>query len=107
MNKLDKNTQDLYKVILSLDDLNEAERFFRDLLTTGEIKEFGRRWRTAIMLNEGHSYNKIHQVTKLSSTTIARISRWLRHGCNGYRLALDRSNYSSQNVANRADSNKS
>jgi len=107
MNKLDKNTQDLYNAILSLHNLNEAERFFRDLLTTGEIKEFGRRWRTAIMLNEGQSYTEIHRVTKLSSTTIARISRWLHHGRNGYRLALDRSNDFSKDVANRADSNKS
>ena len=107
MSKLNKNTQDLYKAILSLDDLNEAERFFRDLLTAGEIEEFGRRWRAAIMLNEGQSYVEIHQATKLSSTTIARISRWLRHGRNGYRLALDRSNYSSKDVANRVDSNKS
>ena len=107
MNKLVKNTHVLYKAILSLSDLNEAERFFRDLLTTGEIKEFGRRWRTAIMLNEGQSYIEIHRVTKLSSTTIARISRWLRYGRDGYRLALDRSKYSSKDVANRADSNKS
>lgn len=92
-NRLDwKNraTEDLYGAILSLKDLGETKRFFRDLLTEDEIAEFGKRFRAAKMLNEKFSYREIQIETGLSSRTIARISRWLKRGMGGYQLMLKR-----------------
>lgn len=81
---------DLYSAILKLRNLDEAQRFFRDLLTEQEILEFSRRWRAAQMLASRQSYAAIEQETGLSSTTVARISKWLNSGMDGYKLIIKR-----------------
>ena len=91
MNKWNnKLTQNLFAAILKLKDQKEAKKFFRDLLTEPELIEFGKRWQAAQMLNNKVSYSEIIDKTGLSSTTVARISKWLKAGCGGYRLILDR-----------------
>lgn len=86
-------SEELYKAILSLKTLNEAQRFFRDLLTEEEIEEFSKRWQAAQMLDAAVPYTTIQEKTGLSSTTVARISRWLKNGKEGYRLVLDRQHH--------------
>lgn len=83
-------TEDLLNTILALKDLKEAKAFFRDLLTEAELDEFGNRWLAARMLNSRVSYNQIQKTTGLSTTTIARISKWLKRGRGGYKLMLKR-----------------
>lgn len=92
----DLKTEDLYKAILALKNLKEAKAFFRDLLTESELEEFGNRWLSAKMLNDGVSYNTIQKTTGLSTTTIARISKWLKRGKGGYKLMLKRLPQSTQ-----------
>lgn len=79
---------DLYKAILSLKTENECRRFLRDLLTEAEIKEFTNRWKVARMLDKKISYEEIEKETGMSSTTIARVQKWLTNGMGGYRLVL-------------------
>ncbi len=93
MKKPTSSTEDLYRAILSLKNLEEAKAFFCDLLTKEEIEEFSKRWNVAQMLNKKIPYVKIQEETGLSSTTVARISRWLKNGKGGYRLVLDRGNH--------------
>jgi len=88
--KIDKNTKKLYKTILSLKSENECKKFFRDLLTEPEIKEFAARWTVAQMLDEKIQYEIIKKETGMSSTTIARISKWVNNGMGGYQLMLKR-----------------
>jgi TrpR-related protein YerC/YecD len=83
-----EETKDLFKSIISLKSIDEAKRFFRDLLTEQELVEFGSRWKAAQMLNQKISYSKIEKETGLSSTTVARISKWLNEGLGGYKLML-------------------
>ena len=85
-----KDIDSLYRAVLSLRNINEARRFFRDLLTKNEIEEFAERWKTARMLSDGVPYTQIVEETGISSTTVARVSRWLRKGMGGYRLTLRR-----------------
>jgi len=80
----------LYKAILLLKNEKECKRFFRDLLTEAEIKEFANRWRVARMLDEKIPYEKIEKETGMSSTTIARVNKWLTRGKGGYKLMLNR-----------------
>ncbi|MBI2624628.1 hypothetical protein HYW67_04065 [Candidatus Parcubacteria bacterium] len=93
-NKLPKNRWDtkdskhLFHAILELETVDEAKRFFRDLLTENEIIEFSRRWRVARLLSRGTPYTKIEAATGMSSTTIARIHRWLKSGMGGYRSMI-------------------
>jgi len=65
------------------------KKFLRDLLTEAEINEFARRWQAAQLLDQKVPYSKIVQKTGLSSTTVARISKWLQSGTGGYRLVLN------------------
>ena len=88
-----KQSRDLFEVILKLKNLGEAEKFFRDLLTFEEIIEFGKRWQTAKMLDKKVSYEEIEKKTGLSSRTIARISKWLNGGVGGYKLMLKKINH--------------
>ncbi len=93
MKNLPKRTTNLYRAILSLKGENEARRFFRDLLTETEIEEFSRRLEVAEMLEKKIPYTEIEKKTRMSSTTIARISKFLNGSFGGYRLILDRLNH--------------
>jgi len=88
-----KKSEDLFKVILKLENMRETKKFLRDLLTSEEIIEFSKRWQTAKMLSENISYEKIEKETGLSSRTIARISKWLNKGMGGYKLMLNKINH--------------
>lgn len=85
-----KDIDDMYSAILSLKGLGEAKAFFRDLLTEGEIGEFAERWKAARMIAGGIPYTTIIRETGLSSTTVARVARWVKSGTGGYRTMLKR-----------------
>ena len=85
-----EETTDLLEAVLRLETLDEAERFFRDLCTLGELRDMAQRWAVTRMLDEGLHYAQISQDTGASTATITRIASWLRHGEGGYRLMLDR-----------------
>ena len=87
-----KDTTELISTIADLRSTEEAKQFLRDLLTEGELIEFGKRWRAANLLYQGTSYVEIVERTGLSSTTVARISKWLQRGSGGYRKILKRHN---------------
>jgi TrpR-related protein YerC/YecD len=89
-----KQSEELFNAILNLETMDEAKCFFRDLLTEEEIKEFSARWKVARMLSEKISYSEIEKQTGMSSTTIARISKWLNNGMNGYKLMLQKLHHS-------------
>lgn len=98
--KTDHKTRNLYQAILSLRDEGECSKFFRDLLTEPEIKEFANRWKVAQMLDKKIQYEEIAEKTGMSSATIARISKWLNNGMGGYKLMLKRiKNKTSKNHA--------
>ena len=82
--------QRLLQAIMSLKMTAEAERFLRDLLTAGEISELSKRFRAAEMLDAKTPYSFIEQETGFSSTTVARVAKWLNSGRGGYKLIIDR-----------------
>ena len=83
-----KDSEELFRVILALDTLSEAENFLRDLLTESEIIELSKRWKVVRMLEKDISYKVIEKETGMSSTTIARISKWIQEGRGGYKAML-------------------
>lgn len=82
----------LYASIAAVRDRGEAARFLRDLMTPAEIEALADRWRIARLLDEGElSYREIAAETGASTTTIARVARFLREEPHqGYRLVIDR-----------------
>jgi TrpR-related protein YerC/YecD len=85
-----KENSQLIEAFLSLKNKDEVKRFLRDLMTEGEIKEFSNRLEAARLLTRDTQYCAIIERTGLSSTTIARISKWLKGPLGGYRLILNK-----------------
>ncbi len=103
MNWNNPDTQKLFNAILALKTQDEAKRFFRDLLTEAEIVEFAKRFQAAQMLENNIPYSTIEKQTGLSSTTVARVAKWLNRGMGGYKLILERLklNHHTQNSLSR------
>lgn len=80
----------LFKAILKLRNIDECKKFFKDILTVQELSSLALRWQIANMLDDGYTYVEIEKATGASSTTIARINRWLEYGEGGYKIALKR-----------------
>lgn len=80
-----KENQRLIEALLAIQNSDQAERFLRDLMTEGEIDEFAKRLKTAEMLSNKISYSNIEKETGFSSTTVARVSKWLNDGTGGYK----------------------
>ncbi len=85
-----EETTELLAAILSLRTMDEAERFFRDLCTLGELHDMAQRWAVVRLLDEGLHYAEISRRTGASTATITRIASWLHHGQGGYPLMLER-----------------
>ncbi|MBL7058252.1 hypothetical protein ISS03_02850 [Patescibacteria group bacterium] len=83
-----KENKRLIQAILTLKTENKAERFLRDLMTEKEIKEFAKRLKAAEMLMEKIPYSVIEDETGLSSTTVARVAKWLNGKGGGYRTII-------------------
>lgn len=77
-------TDQLFKAILSLENIDDCYRFFDDIATINEIKELSQRLEVARMLNEGLIYEDIVQKTGASSATISRVKKCLNYGADGY-----------------------
>jgi len=93
----------LFAAILKLRNINEAAKFFRDLLTIGEIDDFAQRWKIARLLNKGLTYSEVAQKTKTSTTTVSRVAHWLHHGLGGYKLVLNRLKKQSKKTSLRGE----
>jgi TrpR-related protein YerC/YecD len=82
--------RDLFGAIASLRNPDEVERFLRDLCTRSELDAMAHRWEVAQLLEEGLPYHEVARRAHASTTTVTRVSQWLRNGEGGYGLALRR-----------------
>lgn len=94
--------KDLLTAVLSLKSPAEAGAFLRDLLTEGEIEEFAKRLETAKLLSENKSYEEVQEETGFSTTTIARVSKWLQKG-SGYKTIIPRLHHAHAEPRKRQD----
>ena len=86
----DRQTDELFKSILSLESVEECYRYFEDLCTVKEIRDLGQRLEVARLLDQGSSYIQAGEKTGASSATIGRVKRCLNYGSGGYGLILER-----------------
>ena len=86
--------QELFSAILKLKNETEAAKFFRDLLTLPELREFANRWQIVKLLCQNKSYLEISQKLKVSTTTVSRVAHWLNQGLGGYETIAERSKFS-------------
>ena len=81
-------SDELLAAIVTLDSIEEAAAFMRDLCTRKELEEMSNRWEAVKLLDQGIPYRDISDRTGLSTATITRINQWLQHGTGGYRSML-------------------
>ena len=84
------DTKALFRAILTLDSVEEAAAFFRDLCTRRELEDMSQRWAVVRLLDQGLPYREIAERTGSSTATVTRINQWLQHGTGGYRRMVRR-----------------
>ena len=80
----------LFEAVISLRDVGECRRFFKDLCTPAELQALVDRWQVVKLLMQDMPYRKIHELTGVSVTTVGRVARFLHDGFGGYETALSR-----------------
>lgn len=78
---------ELYRAILNLKTVEDCEQFFSDLCTYRELDAMLGRIKAAKMLLAGETYEAIIDKKIVSSATLSRVSRCVKHG-NGYKNFL-------------------
>ena len=86
----DSNVEYLYRAVLSLQSMEECDRFFDDLCTVPELKALSQRLQVAKMLSDHRVYSDIVQATGASTATISRVDRSLNYGADGYDIIFER-----------------
>jgi TrpR-related protein YerC/YecD len=86
----DSNVEYLYRAVLSLQSMEECDRFFDDLCTVPELKALSQRLQVAKMLSDHRVYSDIVQATGASTATISRVNRSLNYGADGYDIIFQR-----------------
>ena len=63
----DEQTDNLFRAVLSLNNIDECYAFFEDLCTVSELREMAKRLTAARMLNNNYIYSDISDKTGLST----------------------------------------
>lgn len=87
MEKKQEKIEALYRLILSLDNLDDCRALFDDVCTQKEIEKMAERVYAAKLLMEGNTYNQVIAQTDISSATLSRVSRCVQYG-QGYSKLL-------------------
>lgn len=80
--------KDLCATVAQLQRPEDIQAFLHDLCTPAELQALVDRWQVVRMLEDGHPYRKINELTGVSVTTIGRVARYLTDGHGGYSVAL-------------------
>ena len=81
-------SKELVEAILKLETEEECINFLNDLCTIQELEKMNQRLEAAKLLLEGCTYEQVIEKTKISSTTLSRVSRCIRYGEGGYKNIL-------------------
>lgn len=91
MENLHNGSKDrLFRAILQLQNVDECYAFFEDICTIKEVNDMAQRLDTAVLLEQGESYQAVAKAVGISTATISRVSRCLNYGSGGYKTAIER-----------------
>ena len=80
----------LFRCILTMNNLEECYKLFEDLCTVHEIQAIAQRMQVAEMLDRKCTYIEIAEKTGASTATISRVNRSLNYGNDGYDMVFER-----------------
>lgn len=78
----------LCEIFAKIDDVGDFALLLEDLCTYNEFEQLAQRLYAARLFLEGGTYSTINEETSVSSATLSRISRCIRHGSGGYGVVL-------------------
>lgn len=81
---------ELFKAVLTLENIEDCYRFFEDICTVNEIHSIAQRLQVAKLLSDKKTYGDIEETTGASTATISRINKCLVYGADGYKRVLER-----------------
>jgi TrpR-related protein YerC/YecD len=79
--------EELYQAIVDVDNIEDCRYFLADLLSVEELNSLSSRLHAAKLLIAGETYQDVTKETKISSATLARVSRCVKEG-KGYNRIL-------------------
>ena len=85
-----EDMEKLYEAILSLESIDECQKFFEDICTIKELQDISQRLQVARMLKEGRHYQEVSRETGASTATISRVNKCLVYGNGGYSAILSK-----------------
>ena len=80
---------ELFDTILKLRTQEDCAAFFADLCTEKGVENMASRLAAARLLLEGKTYLQVIESVDISSATLSRVSRCVRHG-TGYTRMINR-----------------
>lgn len=80
----------LLERLVKIETREECELFLEDLCTYAEIENMEQRLYSAKLILEGKTYAQVAEETQISSATLSRVSRCVKHGGGGYRNIVEK-----------------
>ena len=87
MEHKEEKLESLFRLILSLDNMEDCRALFDDLCTRKELEKMAERIYAAKLLMQGKTYNQVISEADISSATLSRVSRCVQYG-KGYSKLL-------------------
>ena len=87
MEEKNQKIDQMFRLFLSLDNLEDCRALFDDLCTRKELEKMAERIHAAKLLLEGKTYSQVISQSDISSATLSRVSRCVQYG-KGYRNVL-------------------
>ncbi|MBE6648003.1 MAG: TrpR-related protein YerC/YecD [Ruminococcaceae bacterium] len=86
---MDFKKESIYNVLSSIDSADEIKLLLEDLCTYKELEYLNQRLSSAMMLLQGATYQQVSEtVDNISTATLSRVSRCIKHGSGGYSVVL-------------------
>ena len=82
----------LIKAIILIDNEVDCKKLLDDICTIEEANKMAQRLEAAKLLLSGYTYEQVIKETKISSTTLSRVSRCIQYGDGGYKTIIDKLN---------------
>lgn len=87
MEQKNEKIEELFRLIVDLDNMADCRALFDDLCTRKELEKMAERIYAAKLLMEGKTYNQVMAESDISSATLSRVSRCVQYG-SGYSKIL-------------------
>lgn len=85
-----KDVYFLYEILGKLRNIDEIKTFFKDILTSSELKMLKRRWHVACLLDEGWDLRSVATKSQTSTSTVIKVKKLIEEGRGGLKLALEK-----------------